>query len=135
MSLPTGSGENCYLVFTSTYVFLRCRLKPSLIIAQTNSTSSLLNNTGSSYLVGMTNCLYTCPIQLIIVFQKLHVKWFQVSRPFLCMLILKSVTKKCYQMGFLESSLKSFFFSYRRLHSCQIHSTSMQPRSSPEADV
>ena len=46
--------ETCCLVLPWTYAHLRCRPKPSLIIAQTNSASSLVNSTGSSYLVGVT---------------------------------------------------------------------------------
>jgi len=54
VSPPTGSGYTCYLVLPWTYARLICCLRPWSIIAQTKGTNSLVNNTGSSYLVGMT---------------------------------------------------------------------------------
>ena len=64
--LVLGKLATMYLVLSWTYAHLWCRPKPSSIITQTKSTSSLVNNTGNSYLVGVTYewlHLYTWPIR------------------------------------------------------------------------
>ena len=73
----------------------------------------------------------------------INAKTLWLLQPHLGCLSCISVTKECYQIGFLEGSLRSFFISY-----CNINfsedlfgnipgntTTTMQPTNSPEADV
>jgi len=72
--------------------------------------------------------------------------WVTLTTFLGCLGYISVTKKKCYQISFLESSLKRFFFSYITLAILFLQNTylatflafllqTVQPRNSPEADV